>query len=136
MCKLKTSGRKRFPKWLYDHVDKGEVYGVYWLDKENTIFRVPWTRVDSPDFDLARDAKLFQLWAEFTGRYREGERTDPSVWKTRFRCAIRKMAEIEEITSAKHLEEKNGRQPFRVFRFKKDGKYKYKLTTIDNISYF
>lgn len=112
------SGRKRFPNWLRNQINSGLVHGLYWLDEVQRTFRVPWTRVDSPDFDLEKDAKVFQLWAEFTGRYKPGERTDPSVWKTRFRCAIRKMAEIEEITVANNLEEKNGRQPYRVFRFK------------------
>ena len=108
-------------------MDKGEVSGVYWLDEAKTIFRVPWTRVDSPEFDLNKDARLFQKWAEFTGRYRAGERTDPSVWKTRFRCAIRKMFEIEELKVATNLEDKDGSQPFRVFRFTKEGKMREKF---------
>lgn len=117
------TGRKRFPLWLFDQVNKGEVEGVHWLDDKKTIFTVPWTRVDSPHFELARHAKLFQEWAVFTGRYKTGERADASVWKTRFRCAIRKMNEIEEITQAKNLEEKDGKEPFRVFRFKTNGNY-------------
>ncbi|KAK3702005.1 hypothetical protein QZH41_007700 [Actinostola sp. cb2023] len=119
MTTPRQAGRKRFPNWLRELVDKGEVSGVYWMDEARTIFRVPWTRVDSPEFDLAKDAMLFQRWAEFTGRYRVGERTDPSVWKTRFRCAIRKMTEIEEVKLANNLDDKSGRsQPFRAFRFK------------------
>ena len=128
MTTSRHPNRKRFPAWLRELVDSGEVNGVYWLDEDKTKFRVPWTRVDSPDFNLARDAMLFQRWAEFTGRYREGERTDPSVWKTRFRCAIRKMTEIEELRTANNLDEANGEQPFRVFKFKQEGKYKTLLS--------
>ncbi|XP_031565118.1 uncharacterized protein LOC116300385 isoform X2 [Actinia tenebrosa] len=120
MTTVRQTSRKRFPNWLRELVDKQEVNGVYWLDEEKTMFRVPWTRVDSPEFDLPRDAMLFQKWAEFTGRYHIGERTDPSVWKTRFRCAIRKMSEIEEIKIENNLDDTNGHQPFRVFRFKKE----------------
>lgn len=135
MTAVRHTSRKRFPKWLRELVDKQEVNGVYWLDKEKTTFRVPWTRVDSPDFDLHRDAMLFQRWAEFTGRYRIGERTDPSVWKTRFRCAIRKMSEIEEIKMENNLDDTNGQQPFRVFRFKKEGNVEYFLYFIDSFSF-
>ena len=130
MMKVRHTSRKRFTKWLREIVDEQEVYGVYWLNKEKTTFRVPWTRVDSPEFDLARDALLFQKWAEFTGRYRIGERTDPSVWKTRFRCAIRKMSEIEEVKMQNSLDDTNGQQPFRVFRFKSEGKSQLSLKTL------
>lgn len=124
MKTVRQTSRKRFPNWLREVVDKQKADGVYWLDKEKSMFRVPWTRVDSPNFDLIQDAMLFQMWAEFTGRYRQGERTDPSVWKTRFRCAIRKMPEIGEVKVKNSLDDTNGQQPYRVFRFKGQGKIK------------
>ncbi|EDO47338.1 predicted protein, partial [Nematostella vectensis] len=106
--------RKRFPVWLRELVDSGEAQGLEWLDSEKKTFKIPWTRVDSPDFDVTRDAVVFQRWAEFTGRFRRGERADPSVWKTRFRCAIRKMTDIQEVKVHNSLEEKGGNRPYRV----------------------
>lgn len=110
---LSKPKRKGFCEWLKDTIDSEEVRGLHWLNKEKTEVRVPWKRVDKPGF-VMDDAKLFKLYAKHTKKYREGDSEDPSTWKTRFRCALRKMTEIEEIDRC--LE---GAEPYRRFRFVK-----------------
>ncbi|XP_031565347.1 uncharacterized protein LOC116300595 isoform X3 [Actinia tenebrosa] len=110
-----SSDRQRLRPWLEARVDSGDVPGLCWLDKERTKFRVTWKHAGKPDFDLDKDAVLFRMWAEHTGKYKRGEQPDPSTWKTRFRCALHKMPDIEEIRVPHSLDEK---EPYRVFRLK------------------
>ncbi|XP_031565351.1 uncharacterized protein LOC116300596 [Actinia tenebrosa] len=112
--KMKFEREKLVP-WLIQRVDSGEVPGLRWLDKERTKFRITWKHAGKPDFEQDKDAVLFRMWAEHTGKYKRGEQPDPSTWKTRFRCALRKMPDIEEIRVPHSLDEK---EPYRVFRVK------------------
>ena len=105
--------RKGFCEWFRDTINKGIVEGLVWLDDEKTEVRVPWKRVDKPGFH-PNDAKLFKLYAEHTEKYRPGDLEDPSTWKTRFRCALRKMTEIVEQKDKCDLE---GDVPYRTFKF-------------------
>jgi len=107
--------RKRFTPWLEEQINQGGIDGLEWIDKDIGLFKVPWMRVDKPDFVLETDAELFKRWAEHTGKYRRGDQPDPSTWKTRFRCALRKMREIVEVKELGRLE---GNKPYRAFRFK------------------
>ena len=107
--------RKRFTPWLEEQINQGGIDGLEWIDKDIGLFKVPWVRVDNPEFVLETDAELFKRWAEHTGKYRQGDQPDPSTWKTRFRCALRKMREIVEVKELGRLE---GNKPYRAFRFK------------------
>ena len=62
----------------------------------------------------------FQEWAVHTGRFREGvDPTDYPTWKTRFRCALNKLPDIQEVKEYSKLD---GTDPFRAYRFlTKDG---------------
>ena len=106
--------RQRFTPWLEDQINQGNIDGLEWIEKEKGIFRVPWVRVDKPEFELETHAELFKRWAQHTGKYRQGDQPDPSTWKTRFRCALRKMQEIVEIKELGSLE---GSKPYRAFKF-------------------
>lgn len=106
--------RQRFTPWLVEQIDSGDIDGLEWIRKEEGIFKVPWVRVDKPEFELETHAELFKRWAQHTGKYRPGDQPDPSTWKTRFRCALRKMQEIVEIKELGCLE---GSKPFRAFKF-------------------
>ena len=121
--------RQRLRPWLEDRINSEKVPGLRWRDKEKKEFRVSWKHAGKPDFDVEKDAMLFKLWAEHTGKYRQGESADPSTWKTRFRCALHKMPDVEEIRVPHSLDAK---EPYRVFRFKDKGEIvrpncKYKL---------
>ena len=116
-----TKDRKRFTPWLEYQLNHGDISGLDWIDRVEGIFRIPWVRVDKPEFNLHRDAELFKRWAQHTGKYRIGDQEDPSTWKTRFRCALRKMQEIVEIKNMGNLE---GRSPYRIFKFERKPKGK------------
>lgn len=110
-----TKERQRFTPWLKEQINRGDIDGLEWIDRDKGLFKVPWVRVDKPEFVLETHAELFKRWAEHTGKYRQGDQPDPSTWKTRFRCALRKMQEIVEVKELGSLE---GNKPYRAFRFK------------------
>lgn len=112
--------RQRLRPWLESQIDGGRVPQLIWLDKSQGIFKVPWKHAGKPGFNLERDAVLFREWARHTGKYKDGEQPDASTWKTRFRCAINKLPDIEEI---KHKSNLDGDDPYRVFQFLPRGKY-------------
>ena len=109
-----TKERQRFIPWLEEQINRGGIDGLEWIDRDIGLFKVPWVRVDTPEFVLETDAELFKRWAEHTGKYRQGDQPDPSAWKTRFRCALRKMQGIAEVKELGCLE---GSKPYRAFRF-------------------
>ena len=109
-----TKERQRFTPWLEEQINRGGIDGLEWIDRDMGLFKVPWVRVDKPEFVLETHAELFKRWAEHTGKYRQGDQPDPSTWKTRFRCALRKMQEIVEVKELGSLE---GSKPYRAFRF-------------------
>ena len=113
------SARQRLRPWLEDKINSGKVPGLCWRDKEKKEFRVSWKHAGKPDFNYEKDAMLFKLWAEHTGKYHDGESPDPSTWKTRFRCALHKMPDVVEVRVPHSLDEKD---PYRVFRFTEKGK--------------
>ncbi|XP_044175517.1 interferon regulatory factor 4-like [Acropora millepora] len=106
--------RQRLRPWLEDKINSGKVPGLCWRDREKKEFRVSWKHAGKPDFNYEKDAMLFKLWAEHTGKYHHGEPPHPSAWKTRFRCALHKMPDVVEVRVPHSLDEKD---PYRVFRF-------------------
>ena len=113
------SARRRLRPWLEDKINSGKIPGLCWRDREKKEFRVSWKHAGKPDFNYEKDAMLFKLWAEHTGKYHHGEPPHPSAWKTRFRCALHKMPDVIEVRVPHSLDEKD---PYRVFRFTKKGK--------------
>ena len=110
-----TKERQRFTPWLEEQINRGDIDGLEWIDREKGLFKVPWVRVDKPEFVLETHAELFKRWAQHTGKHRQGDQPDPSTWKTRFRCALHKMPDIVEVKELGSLE---GSKPYRAFRFK------------------
>ncbi|KAJ7374935.1 positive regulation of interleukin-13 biosynthetic process [Desmophyllum pertusum] len=121
--------RQRFTPWLREQIERGNIDGLEWIEKDKGLFKVPWVRVDKPEFVLETHAELFKRWAQHTGKYRQGDQPDPSTWKTRFRCALRKMQEIVEIKERGNLE---GSKPYRAFRFKPKLKAEHSRAEIRN----
>ena len=82
------------------------------------IFQISWKHFGKPGVNEERDAKIFREWARHTGKFKNGDPPDPSTWKTRFRCALYKLQDIEEMSSMNMLD---GEEPYRVYRFKSKG---------------
>ena len=132
-CKFygaESRDRKRLREWLIDMVDSNTVHGLRWLDQERKTFRITWKHAGKPDFELEKDAVLFREWAKHTGKYKDGEQPDPSTWKTRFRCALHKMPDVEEVKVPHSLDHPT--EPFRVFKIlpKSKGRVQYNFIFI------
>lgn len=107
--------KKKLRSWLLERLDVNDCPGCSWLDTERKWFRLSWKHYGRPGFDEKRDATIFRKWAEHTGRYSHGDPPDVSTWKTRFRNALHKMPDIEELTNYHRLD---GNDPYRVYRFR------------------
>lgn len=80
--------RLSLPEWLREQVESGKHKGVYWIEKQDRIFHVPWKHASRNGWE-DEDVSLFKAWAIYTNRYREGvDKARPALWKTNFRCAI------------------------------------------------
>lgn len=106
--------RLRLRPWLEKMIDGGITPGLQWVDRNKKIFKVSWKHASRHGWSLAKDACLFRLWAEHTGRFREGlDRPDPRRWKANFRCALNALPDIVEIPSRGQT---RGRDAFKVYR--------------------
>ena len=110
--------RQRLRPWLIDQINSGNYPGVSWVNKDDMIFKIPWKHFGKPGVNEERDAKIFREWAKHTGKYKEGDPSDASTWKTRFRCALYKLQDIEELSNMNMLD---GEEPYRVYRFRSKG---------------
>ena len=57
--------RLSLPEWLREQVDSGEHKGVYWIDKTEKIFHVPWKHASRNGWEDG-DVSLFKAWAIYT----------------------------------------------------------------------
>ena len=112
------TNRQRLRPWLIDQINSGSYPGLRWIDQEQMIFQISWKHFGKPGVNEERDAKIFREWARHTGKFKSGDPPDPSTWKTRFRCALYKLQDIEEMSSMNMLD---GEEPYRVYRFKSKG---------------
>ena len=87
----------RLRDWLVQKINEGK-YGLRWVgDSKDRTFRVPWKHGSRHGWSV-HDAALFQAWALYTGKYKEGrDIPDPPKWKTNFRCALNALPDIKEI---------------------------------------
>ncbi len=91
--------------------------GMFWVDKEKLQFRIPWKHGSRQGWEQSKDAVLFQMWAEHTGKFRrDDERSvqDPKTWKATFRCALNSLPDVEEVPI---MSEKKGANAYRVYQF-------------------
>lgn len=56
---------------------------------------------------------MFQAWAVFKGKFKEGDKAEPATWKTRLRCALNKSPDFEEVTDRSQLDIS---EPYKVYR--------------------
>lgn len=59
-----------------------------------------------------------QAWAVYKGKYREGkDKADPTMWKTRLRCALNKSTDFQEVPERNQLDIT---EPYKVYRIQRD----------------
>nr|CCQ25775.1 interferon [Channa striata] len=105
--------RMRMRPWLEKMIESNSVAGLTWVDKDKTMFTIPWKHAARHGWELDKDACLFKQWAIHTGKYTEGQTCDPKTWKANFRCAMNSLPDIEEV---KDKSVNKGHQAMRVFR--------------------
>ncbi|XP_077192168.1 interferon regulatory factor 4-like [Paroedura picta] len=104
----------RLKEWLIAQVDSGRFPGLRWESREEQLFRIPWKHAAKQDYRQREDAALFKAWAIHKGKFHEGlDKEDPSVWKTRLRCALNKSADFHEVPERSHLDIS---EPYKVYR--------------------
>ncbi|XP_070604837.1 interferon regulatory factor 4-like [Erythrolamprus reginae] len=104
----------RLKEWLLAQVESGRYPGLRWEDGRKTRFRIPWKHAAKQDYREREDAALFKAWAVYKGKFREGlDHADPSVWKTRLRCALNKSPDFKEVPEKSCLEASD---PYKVYQ--------------------
>ncbi|XP_040907018.1 interferon regulatory factor 1b isoform X2 [Toxotes jaculatrix] len=105
--------RMKMRPWLEKMIESNSISGLTWVDKDKTMFSIPWKHAARHGWELDKDACLFKEWAIHTGKYVEGQTCDPKTWKANFRCAMNSLPDIEEV---KDRSVNKGHQAMRVFR--------------------
>ncbi|CAG04088.1 unnamed protein product, partial [Tetraodon nigroviridis] len=123
-------------EWLIAQIESGKYRGLSWENEEKTMFRIPWKHAAKKDYRQTADAALFKVralllspgsspvtpksflhpnaWAVYKGKFREGrDRADPTMWKTRLRCALNKSTDFEEVPERNQLDIT---EPYKVYR--------------------
>ena len=130
----------RLRDWLKEMIDAG-LYGLRWEgDRGKQTFRVPWKHGSRHGWSVKEDAGLFQAWAVYTGKYKEGrDKPDPRKWKTNFRCALNALPDIKEIREKSCPRGKDAYKIYRMRPLKGRGKIslrtKLQLLTVTNLRY-
>lgn len=92
------------------------LYGLKWEDPKKLTFRVPWKHGSRHGWSVEGDAALFQAWATYTGKYKEGrDIPDPRKWKTNFRCALNALPDIKEIREESCP---RGKDAFKIYKMR------------------
>lgn len=105
-------------EWLIAQIQSGEYEGLHWEDEDRTMFRIPWKHAAKKDYKQTEDAALFKAWAVYKGKYREGkDKADPTMWKTRLRCALNKSTDFVEVPERNQLDIT---EPYKVYKIVQD----------------
>lgn len=102
--------------WLREILDKGDVSGVRWVDKEKGVFSIAWVHKSSHNFDYAMHSDIFQRYASYRGLDQACD------FKASFRCAMNTLKDVEQLTKEGA---KKGAQAKRTFRFLSPSDPKY-----------
>ncbi|MEQ2255071.1 Interferon regulatory factor 4, partial [Ilyodon furcidens] len=105
-------------EWLVAQIESGKYEGLCWEDEDKTMFRIPWKHAAKKDYKQTEDAALFKAWAVYKGKYKEGrDKADPTMWKTRLRCALNKSTDFQEVPERNQLDIT---EPYKVYRIEQD----------------
>ncbi|KAG8438045.1 hypothetical protein GDO86_008653, partial [Hymenochirus boettgeri] len=112
---VRVQQKERFGFWLIRQIDSNAFEGVYWLDREKTLFRIPWKHFNIKMKD-EKDYGIFKAWAKESGKYIENCE-NPSQWKTNFRCALNCVTYSDHKMFTEEDDNSNHQQdPHKVFR--------------------
>lgn len=101
-------------EWLIAQIESEQYEGLCWEDEDKTMFRIPWKHAAKKDYKQTEDAALFKAWAVYKGKFREGrDKADPTMWKTRLRCALNKSTDFQEVPERNQLDIT---EPYKVYR--------------------
>ncbi|XP_026189252.1 interferon regulatory factor 10 [Mastacembelus armatus] len=118
VLKMEEGAKLHLKEWLITQVDSGKYEGLCWEDEDKTMFRIPWKHAAKKDYKQTEDAALFKAWAVYKGKYREGrDKADPTMWKTRLRCALNKSIDFHEVPERNQLDIT---EPYKVYRIQQD----------------
>ncbi|XP_075955915.1 interferon regulatory factor 10 isoform X2 [Anarhichas minor] len=105
-------------EWLVAQLESGKYEGLCWEDESKAMFRIPWKHAAKKDYKQTEDAALFKAWAVYKGKYREGrDKADPTMWKTRLRCALNKSTDFQEVPERNQLDIT---EPYKVYLIQHD----------------
>nr|XP_023661314.1 interferon regulatory factor 4-like [Paramormyrops kingsleyae] len=108
----------RLREWIIAQIESGMYSGLCWENCEKNTFRIPWKHAAKQDYKQNEDAALFKAWAVYKGKYHEGQdKADPSVWKTRLRCALNKSSDFVEMPERSQLDIS---EPYKVYKIQTD----------------
>lgn len=109
-----AGGPLRLRDWLVEQIESRRYAGLCWEDAGKTLFRIPWKHAAKQGYQAQQDAALFRAWAVYKGKHLEGtDKEDPSIWKTRLRCALNKSADFREVRERSQLDISN---PYKVYQ--------------------
>ncbi|XP_041655600.1 interferon regulatory factor 10 [Cheilinus undulatus] len=116
---MEPGAKMHMKEWLIAQIESGKYEGLCWEDEDRTMFRIPWKHAAKKDYKQTTDAALFKAWAVYKGKYREGrDRADPTMWKTRLRCALNKSSDFKEVPERNQLDIT---EPYKVYLIVPDG---------------
>uniref|UniRef100_A0A3Q3KPY7 IRF tryptophan pentad repeat domain-containing protein n=1 Tax=Monopterus albus TaxID=43700 RepID=A0A3Q3KPY7_MONAL len=122
---MEEGAKLHLKEWLITQIESGRYEGLCWEDEDKTMFRIPWKHAAKKDYKQMEDAALFKAWAVYKGKYREGrDKADPTMWKTRLRCALNKSTDFHEVPERNQLDIT---EPYKVYCIQQDNPPKTKL---------
>ncbi|CAL8367588.1 unnamed protein product [Lota lota] len=112
-------------EWLIAQIDSEQYEGLLWENEEKTMFRIPWKHAAKKDYRQKDDAALFKAWAVYKGKYKEGnDKDNPTMWKTRLRCALNKSTDFQEVP---HLNQLDILEPYKVYRIESNQRTDFRM---------
>ncbi|KAK2166279.1 hypothetical protein LSH36_40g11025 [Paralvinella palmiformis] len=97
--------------WLVKRVEEGKTPGLVWHDAAHNMIRIPWVHGSRHTWDIEKHSKLFQAWAEHSGRY-DGHVINPKRWKANFRCALNSLSDVHEVRKLR----RKGQSAYKVYK--------------------
>ncbi|KAK2142284.1 hypothetical protein LSH36_977g02054 [Paralvinella palmiformis] len=97
--------------WLVKRVEEGQIPGLVWDDAAHTMIRIPWVHGSRHAWAIEKHSKLFQAWAEHSGRY-DGHGINPKRWKANFRCALNSLSDVHEVRKLR----RKGQSAYKVYK--------------------